>query len=95
MLEAWIWTQNQCFEAWGIIWDNFKKPQIDLNAKNWVQELNVVSTLEIRNNVNRPNTLVFLTQQVDCRLSPYTSAANKINGLGYPKKGLKKDSIFG
>ena len=24
-----------------------------------------------------------------------SSAANKINGLGYPKKGLKKDSIFG
>ena len=23
------------------------------------------------------------------------NAANKINGLGYPKKGLKKDSIFG
>ena len=40
MLETWFWTQNQCFEAWGIIWDNFKKPQIDLNAKNWVQELN-------------------------------------------------------
>ena len=26
MLETWFWTQNQCFEAWGIIWDNFKKP---------------------------------------------------------------------
>ena len=71
MLETWFWTQNQCFEAWGIIWDNFKKPQIDLNAKNWVQELNVVLTLEIQNNANQPNTLVFLTQQVDCRLSPY------------------------
>ena len=54
MLETWFWTQNQCFEAWGIIWDNFKKPQIDLNTKNWVQELNVVLTLEIRNNANQP-----------------------------------------
>ena len=24
-----------------------------------------------------------------------SNAANKINRLGYPKKGLKKDSIFG
>ena len=24
MLETWFWTQNQCFEAWGITWDNFR-----------------------------------------------------------------------
>ena len=27
--------------------------------------------------------------------TPSCSAANNINGLRYPKKGLKKDSIFG
>ena len=31
MLETWF-----CFGAWGIIWDYFQKPQIDLKAKNWV-----------------------------------------------------------
>ena len=42
MLKTWFWWQNQCFWAWRIIWYNFQKPEIDLNAKNWVQELNVV-----------------------------------------------------
>ena len=42
MLETWFWCQNQCFEVWGIIWDNFQKPQIDPKAKNRVEGLKEV-----------------------------------------------------
>ena len=73
MLETWFWTQNQCFEAWGIIWDNFKKPQIDLNAKNWVQELNVVLTLEIRNNANQPILWFFWLNKLTAVSAPIWS----------------------
>ena len=36
MQETWFWWQNQCFGVWGIIWDHFQKPQIDLKPKNCV-----------------------------------------------------------
>ena len=39
MLETWFLWQNQCFGVWGIIWDHFQKPKIDLKAKNWVEGL--------------------------------------------------------
>jgi len=42
MLETWFWWQNQCFVAWGIIWDYFQKPQIDLKATNRVEGLKEV-----------------------------------------------------
>ena len=52
MLETWFWCQNQ----WGIIWDYFQKPQIDLKATNrWeglkegkkhFKELNSISASE-------------------------------------------------
>ena len=43
MLETWFWWQNQCFVAWGIIWDYFQKPQIDLKATNRVEGLKEVN----------------------------------------------------
>ena len=39
MLESWFWWQNQWFGVWGIIWDSYQKPQIDLMDKNWVDRL--------------------------------------------------------
>ena len=39
MLETWFWCQTPGFWVWGIIWDHFQKPQIDLKAKNWVDGL--------------------------------------------------------
>ena len=42
MLETWFCWQNQCFGAWGIIWDYFQKPQIDLKATNRVEGLKEV-----------------------------------------------------
>ena len=39
MLETWFWWQNQCFGVWGIIWDSYQKPHIDLKAKNWTERL--------------------------------------------------------
>ena len=27
----------KCFGIWGIIWDHFQNPQIDLEAKNWAE----------------------------------------------------------
>ena len=32
-------TSFLCFEVWGIIWDHFQKPQIDLKAKDWTERL--------------------------------------------------------
>ena len=42
MLETWFWWLHQCFGVWGIIWDHFQKPQIDLKAKNCVHGLQEV-----------------------------------------------------
>ena len=42
MIEKWFWWLNQCFWAWGIIWDYFKKSQIDLKAMNRVEGLKEV-----------------------------------------------------
>ena len=37
-----VLVANQCFGVWGIICDHFKKPEIDLKAKNWVEGLKEV-----------------------------------------------------
>ena len=42
LLDTWFWWQNQCFVAWGIIWDYFQKPQIDLKATDRVEGLKEV-----------------------------------------------------
>ena len=42
MIEKWFWWLNQCFWAWGIIWDYFQKSQIDLKAMNRVKGLKEV-----------------------------------------------------
>ena len=42
MIETWFWRQTQCFFGWGIIWDYFEKPQIDVKATNRVEGLKEV-----------------------------------------------------
>ena len=37
MLETWFWCQTSCFLTWGIMWDHFCEPQLDLKVKNKVE----------------------------------------------------------
>ena len=44
MLETWFWCQTSCFLTWGIMWDHFCEPQLDLKVKNKVE-----GPLEVKN----------------------------------------------
>ena len=50
MLETWFLWQNQCFGVWEIIWDHFRKPQIDPKAKNRVE-----GVLEVKKDFKKLN----------------------------------------
>ena len=39
MLWTWCWYPTLCFGVWGITWDHFCEPQIDLKVKNGVDWL--------------------------------------------------------